>query len=126
MKKENPGTEPVHAPVTAAPRQLQVERQGSRAVPVTRFYPQVRAGVCEYCGIIDPNVPSQFQYRLCPHYRGLQLRCSYCDEAKDPDEVAYRSVLNVHGHPDDPNKLVVVCDSFTCSEKHLQRFDVSR
>lgn len=123
---QNPVTEHQSAPATAAP-QLRVERQGARTVPVTRMYPQVRGGVCEYCGVIDPNVPSQFQYKLCPHYRGVgQLRCSYCDETKNPDDIAYRSVLNVHGHPDKPNELIVVCDSYTCSEKHLKRFDVSK
>lgn len=108
-----------------APVQKTIERQGGHSVPYTEYHPQVRGGICEYCGVLDPNTPSQFQYRLCPHYRGLALACSYCDGTKDPDEVNYKSVLNIHGHPDNPNKLVVVCDSFTCSEKHEKRFKIS-
>lgn len=110
---------------TSAPVPKTVERQGVKSVPYTKLYPQVRGGVCEHCGIIDGNVDSQHQYKLCQHYRGLELRCSYCDESKNPEEIAYRSTLNVHGHPSDPNKLVVVCDSYNCSRAHIERFSLS-
>lgn len=103
-----------------------IERQGSRSEPFTRYYPQVRGGVCEHCGVLDKNVPSEFQYKLCPHFRGMQLQCSYCDASKNPDEVIGHGTLNIHSHPDNPDKLVVVCDSFTCSEKHLARFQKAR
>lgn len=99
-----------------------IERQGVKSEPYVRHYPQVIAGVCEFCGILDPNTPSQFQYRLCSHYQGMQLHCSYCDESKDPDEVNYKSTLNITDHPDNPSKLVVVCDNFTCVQKHQARF----
>jgi len=135
-KKDTSGTEPQIAPeptptpeaVIIAPpvRVKQVERQGVQAVPYTRRYPQVRGGVCEFCGILDRNVPSEFQYKLCPHFRGLELRCSYCDEAKDPSDVIGHSTLNIAEHPDNPDKIVVWCNSYTCSEKHLKRFDTSR
>lgn len=104
----------------------QIERQGQVSAPVTEYYPQVRGGVCEYCGIIDPNQPSTVQYQLCRHYQTLgELRCSYCDETRNPQEVIYKHTLNVHGHPDNPNKLVVVCDDYRCSQKHLTRFQLS-
>ena len=115
--------EPVFRPVM--PNEMRVERQGQRGVPVTRRYPQVRGGVCEYCGVIDPHTPSQFQYKLCPHYRGMQLRCSYCDESKDPDDVIYHANINVAEHPDKPGVLIMWCDSYNCAKAHLERFNPS-
>lgn len=109
------------APV-APPRARQIERQGLRSEPYTRRLPQVRGGVCEHCGILDKNVDAKDQYKLCPHYRGMQLRCSYCDESKNPDDVIYHSNMNVAEHPDNPNTLIVWCDSYECSRKHEQRF----
>ena len=133
MAKENPGTvaqtapEPETPPVQQPVQRFTVERQGSRTVPVTRRWPQIRGGICEYCGVIDPNVRSEDQYKLCPHFRGLgQMRCSYCDESKNPDDVIYHSVLNVAAHPDNPNKLIAWCNSYECSRKHEKRFVVSQ
>lgn len=100
-----------------------IERQGSVSAPYTHRYPEVRGGVCEHCGILDPNMPSEFQYKLCPHFRGMgELHCSYCPDHKNPTETARRSTLNVHVSPTNPNEVVVVCDSFECSDKHLKRF----
>lgn len=122
MNQVSQGTEPSNAPVTRV-----IERQGTQTVPVTRRLPQIRGGVCEYCGVLDSNVPSQFQYQLCPHFRGLgEMRCSYCDEAVNPTDVILHSVLNIAEHPDNPNKLVVWCNSYSCSAKHEARFKVSR
>ena len=116
------GTEPSNAPVTR-----QLERQGQRTEPYTRRLPQIRGGVCEFCGIIDPRGQSQDQWRLCPHFRGIpDMRCSYCDDSVNPTEVVNRAVLNIAEHPDNPNKLVVWCNSYECSRKHEQRFKVSR
>lgn len=127
-----PPTERVQAPVTAPaavqwvmPRQKQLERQGSASAAYSIRYPQVRGGICEYCGVLDPHTPSQFQYKLCPHYRGMQLRCTYCPETKDADDVIYHADLNVAEHPDNPDKLVVWCNSYECSKKHTERFKVS-
>lgn len=107
------------------PRQLRVERQGDVSSPVTARYPQVRGGTCEYCGVIDPRQPGDQQYKLCPHYRGMPLRCTYCPASKDADDVVAHSVLNVAGHPSDPSALVVWCDSFECSRAHERRFKVN-
>jgi hypothetical protein len=131
MVEKNPSTVAQKAPEPQAIPVQQVkptiERQGSRTVPVTRRWPQVRGGICEYCGIIDPNVRSEDQYKLCPHFRDIgQLRCSYCDESKNPDDIVYHSVLNIAAHPDNPNKLIVWCNSYTCSQKHEKRFLVSQ
>lgn len=116
---------PVYVP-PAAPRPMQIERQGSKSEPYVRHMPHVRGGVCEFCGVLDQNVPSQYQYKLCPHFRGLSLRCSYCDENKDPDEVVYHADLQIVEHPDRPGTLIVCCDSYECSRAHQQRFQRSR
>ena len=118
------GTEPSNAPVT---RQRRIERRGAQTVAYTRRLPQIRGGICEFCGVVDPNVPSQFQYQLCPHFRGLgEMRCSYCDENLNPVDVLLHSVLNIAEHPNNPDELVVWCNSYPCSAKHEARFKVSR
>ena len=143
MNKKPQGTEPFNAPVTEVvvepvavsapaptpqwqPRPKTIERQGGRTEPHTRRLPQIRGGICEWCGVLDKNVPSQFQYQLCPHFRGLgEMQCSYCDEAKNPTDVIIHSILNVAEHPDNPDKLVVWCNSYECSGKHIARFRVN-
>lgn len=121
-KNSASGTDAPIAPVTEPRQMKRVERQGARSEPYTRRWPQVRGGICEYCGVIDKNVSSEHQYKLCPHYRGMQLRCSYCDESKDPDQVVYHACLNVAESPENPNELVVWCDTYDCSRKHERRF----
>ena len=113
----NPTDGAVHAPVTKT-----VERQGRKAEPYVEHFPQVRCGICEFCGVLDSNYPAAQQYKLCPHYRGLELACSYCDEMKNPEEVVGKSVLNIVSHPDKPNTLIMVCDSYECSKAHQGRF----
>lgn len=125
-KSRTSGTEAPYAPVPPVTHShFTIERQGSNTEAITRRWPQVRGGICEFCGVLDSNVPSEYQYRLCPHFRGMELRCSYCDENKDPDQVVYHSNLNIAEHPDRPGKLVVWCDSYECSRKHLARFKVN-
>lgn len=102
------------------------ERQGPRGVPMVRRYPEIRSGICEFCGVIDQTKPSTEQYKLCPHFRDMgDIRCSYCDETKDPEQVMYKSVVNTYAHPTNPDKVVVVCDNFTCVQKHEARFKTS-
>ncbi len=136
------GTEPSNAPETEVketkpveqvvqpappPRPKTIERQGVQTEPYTRRLPQIRGGVCEFCGVLDRNMPSHLQYQLCPHFRGLgEMRCSYCPESKDPADVIGQAVVNVAEHPNNPDQLVVWCNSYNCSRKHEQRFKVSR
>lgn len=122
----NPTAERDTAPVTAVARPKRLERQGNVAAPMTSRLPQIRGGVCEKCGILDSNTPSQHQYKLCEHFRGLgTIRCSYCDGSKDADDVIYHSTMNIAGHPDDPDKLIAWCDSYECRRKHLERFNTA-
>lgn len=138
MKKETQPTERSNAPVeqlvepvVLPPARKTIERRGTRTEPYTRRLPQVRGGVCEFCGVIDPLVASQDQYRMCSHFRNIgELQCSYCPDAKSPTDVVRQSVLNVAEHPtaldENGNKVFVVwCNSYECSRKHEQRFKVS-
>lgn len=107
------------------PNNKQVERQGGVGAPMVHHYPEVRGGVCEACGTLDSNVDSKDQYKMCPHYRGMQLRCSYCPDSKNPDDVIYKSVLKITDSPFNPGQLVICCDNFDCTRRHLERFKVS-
>lgn len=103
-----------------------IERQGAVSAPVTQMYPRVISGICEFCGVINSDYPSTEQYKFCQHFKGLgELRCSYCPDNVDPVQVVYHANMKIHGHPDNPNKLVVVCDSLNCSDKHLERFKIN-
>ncbi len=94
---------------------------------VTRRYPKVHGGICDWCGVLDNNRDSQDQYKLCPHYRGMSLECNFCDVTKDQREVTRISELYVYDHPtqkgpDGLPALAVVCDSFTCRSAFNQIF----
>lgn len=112
-------------PPYAMPYNMEVERVGGLSSGVTVVFPQVRGGICDWCGVLDPNTPSQFQYKLCPHYRGKQLACSYCPSTKDVDDVIYHSNMRVLQHPDNPRKLIVHCDSYECKKKHEERWQIA-
>lgn len=102
---------------------MEIERTGTRSEPYTQMFPHIIGGVCEYCGILDNTKPSTEQYKLCPHFKTFgEMRCSYCPENVDPTEVVAHADIKVHGHPDNPNKLVVVCDTYNCSRAHEARF----
>ena len=111
---------PTYAP--PAPRQMRVERQGAQGVAYSRRFPEIRGGICEFCGVLDPKVESKFQYKLCPHYRGMQAWCSYCHETTDPDETVYHERLKVAEDPNNPGSLIMWCDKYDCAQAHLKRF----
>lgn len=99
-----------------------IERKGSTTSPIVGVYPKVRAGICDRCGVIDPNVDSVNQYKLCEHYRGMQLSCSYCPSTTNPDEVISHGILEVFDSPYNQGELVVVCNTSMCQDKHYKRF----
>lgn len=106
------------------------ERRGGATVAYTRRHPEVRGGQCEWCGTLDSNQEARFQYKLCPHFKGMTLECSYCDPTKDPEEVIKSSILNIYDHPTDKDAqgrptLVVACNSYECITKHRERFKIS-
>lgn len=118
----SPLTEQATAQATMSPRQMTIERTGDVSAPMSRRFPIIRGGVCDHCGIIDRNYPAEMQYKLCPHYRGMQMRCSYCDASKNPDDVIYHTVMNVAEHPEKPGVMIAWCNATECSKKHAQRF----
>lgn len=99
-----------------------IERKGSTTSPVVGVYPTVRAGICDRCGVLDPNTESFYQYKLCEHYRGKEMGCSYCVSTTDQNEVIRYSIIQVFDSPDNPNELVTVCNASTCLDKHYKRF----
>lgn len=116
----------VAAPYVAPlPRNMRVERSGNVSTQYSTRWPQIRGGTCEFCGVLDPNTPGQYQYKLCPHFRGMQAWCTYCPPNKDPDEVNYHAVLNVATNPNNPQEVIMWCNSTECSDAHIKRFDRS-
>lgn len=89
------------------------------------MFPEVRGGICEYCGVIDKNYPSEQQYKLCGHFRGKNLACSYCPATKNSEEVTAKSVLRIMQHPEQPRKLIVQCNSYECKRAHEKRWQVA-
>jgi hypothetical protein len=102
----------------------QFERQGRVSEPMTRSYPAIIAGTCEYCGVIDQLQPAEMQYKLCPHFKDIKgdVQCTYCPETVNPVDVIRGRKIIVHGSPGNPNEVIAVCDSYNCSQAHLKRF----
>lgn len=104
------------------------ERDSDVASPISARLPKIKGGICDRCGVIDPNQPSEIQYTLCPHYRMFVngVRCNYCDATKNPREVVRMSVMNVAESPmsrPEAPKFIAWCDSYECAKRHLERFD---
>ncbi len=114
------------APVAPPPVQRMIERQGGASEPRTHKYPEIRGGVCEHHGTMDPLVPAEYQYKLCDHFRGMgDVRCSYCPEGSDPSDIVGHHTLHVWDHPTDRNAVVAVCTSYECNRKHQARFKLA-
>ncbi len=104
------------------PRNMRLTPRGASNAPMSRRFPRVIGGTCEFCGTLDSYQPGQYQYKLCEHYRGMDLKCVYCPQAKDQEEVVRNSTLNVAEHPYHPGELIIWCGSFECSKAHEQAF----
>lgn len=128
MKNDTSGTLPQNANIpnySSQPRNMRLTPRGVSSSPMSRRFPQVRGGQCEYCGTLDPNQPGDLQYKLCPHYRGMDLKCVYCPMSKDQEEVVRNSTLNVAEHPYRAGELLIWCKSFECSRKHEEAFKIA-
>lgn len=123
MNNETSGTAPQNAPIPL--QHMRLERGGAVNAQMSRRFPRILGGVCEYCGVIDRNQPGEYQYKLCPHYRGMDMRCVYCPDHKDPIDVVRQSTLNVAEHPDKQGVMIAWCGAFECRQKHLARFKIS-
>lgn len=105
---------------------MQIERKGSQTMPVTTMWPRIIGGLCEFCGVMDPNLPSHEQYKMCMHFSGIgEIQCSYCEQTADPVDVIKKAEIKVHQSPSNPNEVVVVCDKFRCTDAHIKRFQVN-
>lgn len=125
MENKASGTLPHNANIpnyAQQPRNMRLTPRGATNAPVSRVFPKVLGGQCEHCGTLDPNQPGDYQYKLCPHYRGMDIKCVYCPLSKDQEEVVRNSSLNVREHPYRPGELLVWCNSFECSKKHEEAF----
>lgn len=100
----------------------EIEKLGGKSEPMVRHYPEIRAGTCEYCGVIDPTKPADIQYQLCPHYRGKTIECTYCDASINQVDVVRMSKIKVMDHPTMPGRKIAVCDRTECQERHQKRF----
>jgi len=128
MMNEAPGTLPQNANIpnyASEPRNMRLTPRGATSSPMSRVFPRVKGGQCEFCGTLDPQQPGDLQYKLCPHYRGMDLKCVYCPLEKDQEEVVRNSTLNVREHPYRPGELIVWCGSFECSRRHFEAFKQS-
>jgi hypothetical protein len=105
---------------------MQIEKQGGRSTPVTTMWPRIIGGQCEFCGVMDGNAAPTDQYKLCPHFQAIgEIECSYCDATVNPIDTMLKATIKVHQSPTNPEQLVVVCDKFTCTDKHIKRFQVN-
>lgn len=126
MNESTPGTSPYTANVnySAQPRNMRLTPRGVTSAPMSRVFPEIRGGQCEYCGTIDPNQPGHLQYKLCPHYRGMDMKCVFCPSHRDQEEVIRHSRLIVREHPYHPGELVTLCGEFECLKKFETAFKV--
>jgi hypothetical protein len=125
MTNETPRTSPQDANTpnyASQPRNMRLTPRGASNVPMSRVFPRVLGGQCEFCGTLDPYQPGDYQYKLCPHYRGMDLKCVYCPLHKDQEEVVRNSSLIVQEHPYRPGELIVRCAAFDCVRKHEEAF----
>ncbi len=125
---ESPATlgQNVNAPdYSQQPRNMRLTPRGATSSPTSRVFPRVLGGQCEFCGTIDPTQPGDMQYKLCPHYRGMDLKCVYCPPTRDQEDVVRSSRLNVREHPYRPGELLVWCQQFDCIQKHEAAFKQS-
>lgn len=80
-----------------------------KSTPDAIRHPDIRAGVCEFCGQHHTD---------CQHYKGVDIYCTYCGRR---DIISSRS-LKVYSLKSNPKQLIIVCDDFGCSNSHINRF----
>lgn len=89
--------------------QKRAEIFAEKMVPAATKHPEIRAGICEFCGE---------SYRTCKHYSGIDIYCTYCGRR---DIILSRS-LKIFSRNDTPNQLIIVCEDYKCTDAHLNRF----
>lgn len=112
-------------PTNLAPREMRISQPGESNVPFSRQFPEVRGGVCAFCGVIDKNYPGDQQYKLCPHYKGMNLKCTFCKESEDHEQVVRMAKMLVMEDPYLPGNLITHCGKYECQVKFEKRFNIS-
>lgn len=105
-------------------QEKQLTPPGASNVLTSERYPEIRGGVCEYCGVIDNNYSGP-QYKLCPHYKGRDMKCVFCKDSADHDDVIRQSKLLVMADPYNPNGLVTLCNRYECTRKFEEKYHVT-
>lgn len=108
--------------MTTLPKDLRLTRPGESSELLARSFPNIKGGVCDYCGVIDKNVPGHLQYKLCPHYQGMEMKCTFCKETADHTDVIRMSDLIVKEDPYAPGNLVTLCQGYECTRKFRQKY----
>jgi hypothetical protein len=54
----------------------------------------------------------------------MEMRCAFCPDHGDHEEVIRNSKLIVREHPYRPGELVTVCGRFECNQKFREAFKV--
>ncbi len=121
--KEAEQTAPVAVAGPAKPR-LDVAVEQTE-IPAKRW-PDIRGGICEFCGIMDSTQPAWDQFKLCPHYKSMDVRCIYCPVGTDMDDVVKGRTIKVRERLDKPGVLTMWCTDFKCEQAHWTRFAAGR
>ncbi len=109
-------------------KEMNLTRPGESSGLRTRFFPRVIGGTCEHCGVIDQNYPGNVQYKFCQHYsqfRDTGMKCVFCKETADHDDVVRMSEMLVMEDPYVPGNLVTLCKSYECTKKFEQKYHIS-
>lgn len=105
---------------------MKIGRSGESTTLASRSFPEIRGGICEYCGVINPSYPGDIQYKFCPHYAGMEMKCSFCKESADHPNVVRMSKMLVREDPYAPGQLVTLCGSYECTKKFEQKYHLTR
>lgn len=106
------------------PKDLVLTQPGQANVPMSRRFPRVLGGQCEHCGTLDKNVDGRYQYKICPHFKDMNLKCVFCKESADHDEVIRHSELLVMEDPQYPGRLLTLCGQFECNKKFEDKYGI--
>lgn len=78
-------------------------------IPGYTKHPDIRAGVCEFCGE---------HHTVCKHYKGIDIYCTYCGR-RDIVNNRHLRIFTLHSNP---NQLLIVCGDYKCDVAHKDRF----
>lgn len=104
---------------------MRLTQPGQSNELVVRQFPWIKGGQCDYCGVVDPNYPGDQQYKFCMHYASRNMKCVFCKESADHDDVIRMSSMKVIEDPYAPGNLVTMCGSYECTRKFEQKYHLT-